>query len=94
MKQRITISIEANLLSKIEKKMRLTMINDRSKYINYIIRQAMYDPLEQFKFMERIRNDALRRFRAANEAFLEMEQQLRVEAEQQQEKALKVVASD
>lgn len=73
-KEKISASIDVDLLNKIDKEMTKHQYSNRSKFIEYILRQVLYNKHEKLKLMEKSRERILSQFKALNEDILTLQE--------------------
>lgn len=70
MKDKITVTLDAELLDTIDKEMNRHQMTNRSKFIAFILRQVLYNPRQKLRLLDKQREQALARFKTLNEDYL------------------------
>jgi len=76
MKEKLTITIESELLNSIEKNMVKANYNNKSKFVEFALNQLFFDPAKRLKFFEELREKKVRDLRDMNSYVLELQQKL------------------
>ena len=61
MKERITLSLEIDLLNVIDKEMIRHQINNKSKFIEFVLRQVLYSPEKKLQLLQKSWENAIAR---------------------------------
>jgi len=74
MKEKISLTIEIEILNKLEKEMSKHQFTNRSKFVEYLFRQVLYNKVERLKLMEKSRDILLSKFKHFNEDILTLQE--------------------
>lgn len=73
MKERITLTLETDIVERIDKEMIRHQMRNKSKFIEFVLRQTLFNINERLKILEKQRDHQLARFKAMNEDVLIMQ---------------------
>lgn len=74
MKEKISLTIDIEILNKLDKEMGKHQYLNRSKFCEYIFRQVLLNKVEKLKLMEKSRDNLLAKFKALNEDILTLQE--------------------
>lgn len=72
MKERITLTIESDIVERIDKEMIRHQMRNKSKFIEFLLRNTLFNIKERLNILEKQRDHQLARFKAINEDVLIM----------------------
>lgn len=84
MKEKISLTIEVEILNKLDKEMAKHQFNNRSKFVEYVFRQVLLNRHEKLKLMERSRDNLLSKFKALNEDILILQDIIKQEQKEEE----------